>query len=179
MRDIQAKKTDIINTFKFIFIIIAICSLFVWGLRAPVLGRLNIDNRLENKSLTERTNYNQEAWQIIKKHRLFGVGIKNYGLEVYNEINNNKSVYAYQPVHNVFLLVWAEIGVFGLISFIVLLFYCFLILWRRRDFQSISLLMATVVIMLLDHWIWSLGFGILLFWLVTGIIYRNEYFLKE
>ncbi|MFA6551628.1 MAG: O-antigen ligase family protein [Patescibacteria group bacterium] len=168
---VSRSKENVFNILKFIFIIAAIGSLFIWGLRAPILGRLNIDNRLENKSLTERANYNQEAWQIIKKHWLFGVGIKNYGLGVYNEIDNNKSAYAYQPAHNVFLLVWAETGIFGLFCFFAFLLFCFLTLWRRRDFQSMSLLIATVVIMLFDHWIWSLGFGILLFWLVTGIVY--------
>jgi O-antigen ligase len=172
-------KENVFNILKFIFIIVAICGLFVWGLRAPILGRVSIDGRLENKSITERAGYNQEAWQIIKKYWLFGTGIKNYGLAVYNEIDNGKSAYAYQPVHNVFLLVWAEVGIFGLICFFAFLLFCFLTLWQRKTFEIMPVLIAMIVMMFFDHWIWSLAFGGYLFWLVIGIIYRNEYFLKE
>ena len=167
-------KQNLIVLLKFFFIIIAVGSLFFYFFRGPILSRVNVDSRLENKSLAERAAYNHEAWQIIQNHRLFGIGIKNYGLGVYNEIDATQPAYAYQPAHNVFLLVWAEIGIFGLICFLVFLFSGFVILWRRRNLEALALLTALIVIMCFDHWLWSLSFGIYLFWLVIGITHTAK-----
>ena len=149
--------------------------MFFYFFRGPILSRINIDGRLENKSVAERTEYNQEARQIIKRHWLFGAGVKNYGLAVYNEINNDKPVYAYQPAHNAFLLVWAEIGILGLISFIALLVYCFIVSWRMKPGgETAALLVALAVMMCFDHWVWSLAFGGMIMWVVLGVVYADR-----
>lgn len=175
----ERKAGGVIILLKFIFIIITVGGLFFYFFRGPILGRININSRLENKSITERTNYNNEAWQIIKKHWLFGVGIKNYGLAVYNEINNTLPAYAYQPVHNVFLLVWAETGIFGLLVFIGLLVYLFINLLRNASYGQTVILLAMTVMMCFDHWWWSLAFGGYLFWLIIGVAYKEFYHIKD
>jgi len=175
----ERKVGGVIILLKFIFIIITVGGLFFYFFRGPILGRININSRLENKSITERTNYNNEAWQIIKKHWLFGVGIKNYGLAVYNEINNTLPAYAYQPVHNVFLLVWAETGIFGLLVFIGLLVYLFINLLRNASYGQTVILLAMTVMMCFDHWWWSLAFGGYLFWLIIGVAYKEFYHIKD
>ncbi|PIR92413.1 hypothetical protein COU01_01875 [Candidatus Falkowbacteria bacterium CG10_big_fil_rev_8_21_14_0_10_44_15] len=167
-------KQDLKVFSKFVFIIIAVGGLFFYFFREPILSRINIDGRLENKSVAERTEYNQEARQIINKHWLFGAGVKNYGLAVYNEISNHKPAYAYQPAHNAFLLIWAEIGVLGLISFLVFLFSCFFMLWRRKNFEIMAVLAAMVAMMPFDHWWWSLAFGGMIMWVVLGIVYADR-----
>ena len=170
---VSRSKEVLFNISKFIFIIVAIGSLFFYFFRGPILGRLNVNSRLENKSIAERANYNKEARQIIRKHWLFGTGIKNYGLAVYNEIDNSQPAYAYQPVHNVFLLVWAEIGIAGLICFFVFLFFCFLALWRRRSFENLALLISLAVMMCFDHWFWSLAAGGMMMWFVISLSLKD------
>jgi hypothetical protein len=69
------------------------------------------------------------------------------------------------------LLVAAEIGVFGMLLFALFLG---LILWGKMlDFRnhgvSIAILAACFIIAMVDHWFWSLHFGIFFFWLVLGI----------
>jgi len=155
------------NILKFVFVIVVISGCFIWGLHEPLSTRFNLDNRLESKSVSERINYNNDAWKIIKSNLLFGVGIKNYGLAVHDEINSERSVYEYEPVHNVFLLVWAEIGIIGLS--IVILLYCYIVKLLKRDFEMLSLVIAMVVMMTFDHWWWSMGFGVYLFWLIIGL----------
>ena len=171
---VSRSKEVLFNISKFIFVIVAIGSLFFYFFRGPILGRINIDSRLENKSIAERADYNKEARQIIGKHWLFGTGIKNYGLAVYNEIDNQKQAYAYQPVHNVFLLVWAEIEIFGLICFLVFLLYALTLTLSRSSFagegtRESALMVAMTVMMFFDHWFWSLAFGMYLFWFVIGL----------
>jgi O-antigen ligase len=57
-------------------------------------------------SATMRINYWQGAWEIIQEHPWAGVGLGNFNLA--------SSRYA----HNSYLQIWAEMGVFGLLSFI-------------------------------------------------------------
>ncbi|MDP3043631.1 MAG: O-antigen ligase family protein [bacterium] len=222
-----------------------------------VLTRLSQDARLEVKSNVERVESLRSAQQLIKNNWLRGVGIGNYikynaNLQIYANTTNtnyaNKDTYV-QPAHNVFLLVWAEIGIFGLLFFIGLLLACSDCLETlfchsrplRRSFSPLrrvedeaseasasgnpgvnskntkinkklkkrrntfiyflvhtanswipnqvgndrgvvfghsqakfSLLAAITAMFFVDHWWWSLHFGVLLFWLVLGLIFAID-----
>jgi O-antigen ligase len=142
--------------------------------------RISANAPLEVKSNNERIESYKIAKEIIKKNWLFGVGIGNYTLAVRDEtVNDKKSLY-YQPTHNVFLLVWAEIGIFGLLSFLSLLLitgYRLLKNFKNKEnFNSykIALLTALIVISIFDHWLWSLHFGVLFFWLAMGLALREK-----
>jgi O-antigen ligase len=151
-----------------------------------VLTRLSKDTRLEIKSNTERLESYKYAKEIIKEHWLFGVGIGNYTLALKNENKSPNPLYQggkrpsyfYQPVHNTFLLVWAETGIFGLAGFLGLMLcvMCYVLCERKNDEKascailSFSVLFALATMMLVDHWYWSLHFGVLFFWLVLGLV---------
>ena len=181
-----------------------------------VLTRLSQDTRLEIKSNTERMEAVDTALTVIKKHWLFGTGIGNYTLVVHNEINDKLASFAYQPVHNTYLLILAEVGIIGAILFLALLFYLIISNfsvkggsppavpshWRAgaasggqfsprpelgtkaignkdsnsskrmvdREFYSLPIIFSFLVMMTVDHWFWSLHFGVLFFWLVLGLI---------
>jgi len=145
--------------------------------RLAALGETTISTRLETKSLAERADYTRHALQLTKNHPLFGVGAGNYGLAVEREVVKDQLSYYYQPVHNAFLLIFAEIGIFGLICWLLLLtkllFDCFT---KIKTNQEASLAIAglglIVVIMFFDHWLWSLHFGIIFFWLIIGLIVK-------
>jgi len=151
-------------------IVIALgASLAGGALYGQLHTRVMATDRLEVNSLTERARYQRDAWRIINNNWLFGVGIKNYGLALY-EIDSERSVYEYEPVHNVFLLIWAEVGAVGFVCFLVLLFYCFFVAWQKKNFASMSLFAVLVVLIFFDHWLWSLHFGVLLFWGILGVV---------
>jgi len=157
-----------------IILLLALCAVATSALFAqPLSARIFGQGRLETKSITERVASNYDARQIIQNHWLFGTGIKNYGLGVYNEIDAARPAYAYQPAHNVWLLVWAEIGIVGLLLFIVTLLHCYIASWRRRNLEMLALLIALTVMMCFDHWLWSLSFGIYLFWAVIGLAMKE------
>ena len=131
--------------------------------------------RLENKSYVERISSMEEAKEIIKNKWLFGAGMGNYTLELRNNEKKYRPSFYFQPVHNVFLLVWAEIGLFGLLAFLGLL----AALARQavkagKAFCGLPVLSAFIIMMFVDHWLWSLRFGMLFFWLIMGLLVRNE-----
>jgi O-antigen ligase len=133
--------------------------------------RLYANERLEQKSINERTVYLNEAQLIVKENWFVGTGIGNYTLNIKED---EKNPYDYQPVHNVFLLILAEAGFFGFASFLALIFYfAYLGVKNTKNYLVFPLLFALVLIMLFDHWLWSFHFGIFLFWFCFGIMFRT------
>ncbi|MFH1583375.1 MAG: O-antigen ligase family protein [Candidatus Falkowbacteria bacterium] len=148
-----------------------------------ITSRLGSEGRLENKSISERLVSYQESWQMIKNNWVVGVGLGNYTYALNRQTPNQKSFY-YQPTHNVFLLVWSEIGIVGLLFFVGVIIFVFI---RLRSLSRAkrgicvgyalrndsAILIALVVIMTFDHWLFSLHFGVLFFWLVIGLATRS------
>jgi O-antigen ligase len=135
-------------------------------------SRLDTSNRLEIKSISERQEQAVEAEAIIKDNLYFGVGIGNYSLAL-KDYYPNKDIYELQPVHNSFLLLIAEIGLFGLISFLLFFIYLFAIAYSRKQVLYISLWLALLIIMLAEHWLISLHFGWLIMALISGLILQE------
>ncbi|KKW01639.1 MAG: hypothetical protein UY34_C0010G0088 [Parcubacteria group bacterium GW2011_GWA2_48_9] len=89
-----------------------------------------------------------------------------------------------QPVHNTYLLVAAEVSVFGLVFLLLLLFELF----KEGIMRTISLplgsslalgvLLAVLITGLFDHYYWSLHGGIVVFWASIGaalcLLYGGE-----
>jgi len=73
-------------------------------------------------SISRRIDYWQDTLEIIKRHPFAGVGIGNFNLPLTN--------YA----HNSYLQIWAEMGIFGLISFLWIVGSIF-----KSGFQNINI----------------------------------------
>ncbi|MFH1745130.1 MAG: O-antigen ligase family protein [bacterium] len=136
-------------------------------------ARVEVETRLELKSVSDRKEETKIAWNIFRDNKFFGVGLANYGFAVKEKLGDERSYADYQPVHNVYLLVLAETGLIGFMFFIWILSYIF-IKQCRRGYLQISLLVLILIMFMFDHWWWSLHFGIFLFWFVLGVIYRGE-----
>ena len=144
-----------------------------------VMTRLYSGQRLEIKSKSERLESIKNSWPIIKNNWASGVGAGNYTLALERQLPGEQS-YFYQPAHNVVILVFSEIGLFGLLFFILIIIFPFVRLLRRREYAAsrndskLAILVALIVVMSLDHWLWSLHFGMLFFWLAIGLAHRDS-----
>jgi O-antigen ligase len=128
-----------------------------------ITTRFHQDTRLEKMSIEQRVTSYHQAQSIIKSHFLTGVGLNNYTV-VLQKNEPNQSAWYYQPVHDVGLLTWAELGIIGLLLFIMIIISAF----RHRSQYWLALL----VILLLgcfDHYFRSMYFGIMLWWLIIGV----------
>ncbi len=132
--------------------------------------RVDGGTRLETKSIIERESYIVQSEGVIKHNILFGVGTGtgNYTEFLRSLDKIKKDQWSYQPVHNAFLLLWAESGAFAFIAFIVFIL-CLLIKDRREPFAS-AIIFALIILMLFDHWLLSLPFGIIFLFLILGLI---------
>lgn len=194
------RKRDLIKQRKVLEIVLASSILFfiLFNLYNNLfLTRLQLNQRLEIKSTSERIESYKSFYKLIKDSWLSGVGIGNYTLEEYdidnikqltNLINRveKKSSWYYQPVHNTFLLIWSEVGLIGLVLFIGLIInfiifdFSFLICKQNVNYCNndklfnLIMLIVLIIIMLFDHWLWSLHFGVLFFWLIIGLVNKKE-----
>jgi len=130
--------------------------------------RIEAASRLENKSVTERLSYVREAEELWSQNWVTGVGVGNYLLALEQRDTVKKAAWAYQPVHNTFLLLGAESGIFTLLFFISFLFI--LITKNRREVFAPALFATVLVLMLFDHWLLSLPFGIIFLFLILGLL---------
>jgi len=84
----------------------------------PVAMRLASSFNMQEGSNMGRLNIWQDSWQVIKNNFIIGVGLGNYPLAVDFSGNYRSSVTS----HNLYLDIWAETGIFGLLAWLLLLF---------------------------------------------------------
>ncbi|MFA5024563.1 MAG: O-antigen ligase family protein [Patescibacteria group bacterium] len=151
-----------------IFFSLILVTIAIFPYHELLQTRLNASGRLEQKSLVERKQYLWQAKDLIQKNWLFGVGIGNYTTTLERQNVIKKTAWDYQPVHDVFLYLWAESGVFSLIFFLGFLF--FLVRKGRGNIFSAAIFGALIILMLFDHWLFSLPFGVMFLFLILGLI---------
>jgi len=160
---------------KPVLIIIFSLVVFVLVLWPFMVTRITGHARLELISRQERLKQINLTKEIIQNNLFLGTGLGNYTLTVYQKIPNFAS-WIYQPVHNIYLLIWSELGLIGLILWLAVLVYLAINLIKSRHklnpekIVSLSLLIILLTIGFFDHYLWTLNCGILLWWLVLGLV---------
>ncbi len=122
-------------------------------------------NRLELKSVTERVVLERQALQLLNKNWFLGVGIGNYNIAVYKQINKHLNIWDYQPVHNVYLLIFTELGIFGFLLYDFLLLYFIFKLFNSKnisDFILTLIILSIIIINFWDHYFWTSWSGLVI-----------------
>lgn len=132
-------------------------------------------------AVSYRLAYNELGIKLLKSHP-FGVGIGNsVFFAVKNELYQKmgmREVWQWQPIHNIYLLMAAEIGVIGLMSFLVLIAIVLFIknLSAAADgtlnfeLGTSKIMLCTLLLFgLVDHFLWTLEPGRLMLWLAIGL----------
>jgi len=135
--------------------------------------RMNVGSRLESRSNSERVLQISEAIQMSKKELLFGVGGGNYTDYLARQDYYRGKSWEYQPVHNVFLLVLNEIGLFGMLVFSSIFFFYLYRLMKAKIYFDFIFLILIMITFMFDHWFWSLHFGILFLFLIFALLERR------
>jgi hypothetical protein len=100
---------------KLFFGILLFIPVVVWLLQffTPTLLSIRGTSPLEMQSISERVTQVADWWQVMDLHGFSGVGLYNYPTALTEIHQAQQPAWAYQPVHNVFMLVLAELGVWG------------------------------------------------------------------
>lgn len=119
-------------------------------------------------SISERITLSQAALEITLKNPIFGIGSHNFTKELANlDLISHAQIRLIQPVHNVFLLILSENGIIGLLLFVAILLTVFK---YANSKYKLTLFIALLIFASLDHFLWTLHQGQLLFWLTLAYI---------
>jgi len=157
---------------KYAVIFAAVLMVFNWWWPGAYSSRLSMSSRLEQKSASERVDtLDQLGWENYRVG-FFGQGLGMNTLTTFYK-KSNIHTYDVQPIHDIFLLMFAEVGVIGV-------FLLFNVVRRiiksanQVDIMSTSLILGLVVIGLFDHYLWTSWTGWLLMSLALFNLYRSR-----
>jgi len=148
------------------FFSVLMVMIVAWPYRDLCRVRVDATGRLERQSLTERVGDLSAAPALWSQNWLAGVGVGNYTVALAQRDADKQAAWYYQPVPDVFLFLGAESGIFALLFFVV--FLILLITKNRREIFAPALFSALLVLMLFDHWLLSLPFGLIFLFLMLG-----------
>lgn len=125
-------------------------------------------------TIAERVLLAQVALDISSKNLFFGVGSNNFILKLSSfNLTSLSQTRLLQPVHNVFLLILAENGLFGLLLFSLLLF---VVSKNIKSKKSAAIFIGMLVYASIDHFFWTLQQGQIIFFLLFSYIlgFKNK-----
>jgi O-antigen ligase len=144
--------------------------LALYPLRDLVFTRIsNAPVQTEQLSTFGRSWLNEQAMNMLREQPLIGVGVGSFILELADYAVQGAII---EPVHNIVLLIGAELGVLGLII-VASLFVA--IAWKITKVQRPQAILASAtltglgVISFFDHYLWTIAPGRLMFGLVLGL----------
>jgi O-antigen ligase len=154
--------------------------LVVFSLDRVILARI-IDFSLN--AWDERLIFSGVAREIIFENPLLGIGSGNFVLSMPTFVGVTLSPWVFQPAHNFFLMVLSEIGVFGLMFWIVLFFtsvkMMFASVHRLATSQKfpgkayLGLFVGLLVVLMMDHYFYTMWAGQVMLAIVFGMVYLD------
>jgi O-antigen ligase len=123
----------------------------------------------ETMSMAGRSWITQQALSVIREHPLTGLGIGSFVINLANTAAKGAPI---EPVHNIFLLAFAELGVVGLILFVVLFASVARSIIRSTSPRAIlagALLAGLGTVSLFDHYLLTIAPGRTMLGLALGL----------
>lgn len=132
---------------------------------------------ISDPATLERKQYNQIALKIIKDKPIFGIGAGESVLHMEQYSEKRLETWKKQPIHNYFLLSAAELGIPGALILI------WIFLWHLKSLilnlksklspwhlALSAILISFLILMLFDHYFYTLQQTQMLLWVVLGFI---------
>jgi len=165
------KKPKLFKLMFFTGVIIVLFTVLYWP---AVISRVTISG--DEDAVQLRNFYNRETLKIVS---WTGTGIGDF----VNELSSRMPMlpdYLYQPVHNIYLLIYSETGVLGILAFILFLIFLvrdFIVrtkMERSHHYSLLLLFSSFLFVSLFDHFLWTLQQGKFIFWLVLAALAVDE-----
>lgn len=144
---------------------------FYWQ---EILSRLTIHS--QDDAIQMRIFYNKES---LGSFTWFGVGMGNF-VNWLMERDLKLLRHFYQPVHNIYLLIYSETGILGALTFIMFLIFLVGDYIKRTQLKTLkqySLLLvfsSFLILGLFDHFLWTLQQGRFVFWGVIALLGNQD-----
>lgn len=122
-----------------------------------------------NEAVSDRIILAKVAVEMIKVHLLIGVGLNNFLIELPYFEKQIAAPFLIQPVHNIFLLIFAEAGAIGLGFFVWFLAKTYKRVILSRKIIFIFLLLELLILGSFDHYFLTLQQGQMMMALIFGL----------
>ncbi len=160
------------NTIRQLIFYSLLCASFLFLFYPLITARLNINNRLEYRSINERRAQWSEAIPLLKNNWLWGVGPGAYTAALARQYPD-RPAWQYQPIHNIYVLVLLEWGSIGFVGILLLWIVIIKNILTKNPLAG-GLVATLLVAGLFDHWLGSLYAGTLVWFLVFGVFFSSE-----
>jgi O-antigen ligase len=151
-------------------ILVLIIFLYFIFQNSFLLQRFSL-TKISDESLVQRKELISQSFLMIEKNPVFGVGINNF----FNNLNFSNvqlKTSLVQPVHNIFLLVFSETGLIGLIFFVYLSYKTTIVIIHRsskRERKYLLLLVSSIIFLgFFDHYFLTIQQGQILLSIILG-----------
>jgi len=152
--------------------VVSVCVVIVCTVLAvlPLFKKFSGVGILENPSFYRRSDLLDASFKMARDYPLFGVGLNNFTVFVDDYMLKSRDIRFTQPVHNIFLLIFAEAGIFSLTLFLLFLNEVLKKLLNSSYFHVLLISFLQIVILgSLDHYLFTIHQTQILFWLVLGM----------
>lgn len=162
------------------FVALALAFL-VFGISLRQFWASRVVPSASERAVSERLFYLRSAFSMIRQHPVIGVGFGNFADALPEYVRPRPvavpsaafPLWLLQPVHNIYLLVAAEAGIFAAALFILFLGSILIRAIRNQDRASlpfVAAFAAMLAIGVFDHFFLTIQQGALLFWFLAGIV---------
>lgn len=155
-------------------------TVVLFGLDQVILSRIS-DFSLG--ALDQRLIFSEIARDMISDNFLFGVGGGNFVMSMSEYYSGVLSPWLFQPVHNFFMMAWAELGLLGVFLWLGI---CGIMIKQvnysmRRIIKSErfywkvywALLFSMLILSMLDHYFYTTWSGQVVVFLMIGVIWMD------
>ena len=182
--------------FKELFIVILLLIILIISNLSLVQARFgdnllnNSGKLLDNSAISDRNFYNNVSRETICENFVLGSGLGTYIFQIdgyleKNNIEQELQPWQYQPAHNIYFLIASEIGIVGLLFFLLFITYVIsdsirnvsretFLGARKLNYFLFAIFISFLFIGLFDHYFWTLQQGRLIFWLILGMMLINS-----
>jgi len=176
---VKSREKKILRLIKIFYkknlFLIAFYLLFLFSLVFPlILAKTGV---VGQTSVLERASLIQGAMKSISSYPLFGLGLNNSIIQQWLFLPTISELYVFQPVHNIFLLIWSELGLVGFLIFVTFLSIA-LIKSQKQTMVTIAIV-SLMVLGFFDHYLFTLQQGQLLFTLLVSLGMYKRYNEKQ
>lgn len=159
----KGKLNQIITNKNLTIFIIALFIIIMFSLSQFSQRVFSID--LQDESISMRSKLIEQSIKMININPVFGVGVNNFFNNLDKEFNSPSEI---QPVHNIFLLIFAETGIIGFMFLIAL----FII--AVKNIQGFITVLVILVLGTFDHYLFTQQQGQLLFTIIVSLLIAGK-----
>jgi O-antigen ligase len=160
-----------------VFIVVLIALILLIAFTPEKFRFLNLS--LSDEAISQRQVLITPTLQMVKENPVLGVGLNNYLINLPNYERAGKTFYL-QPVHNIYLLVFAQTGIIGIIFFLWFLEKTINFVIKSKNQKQHFLLKVSLMIIVFtlgffDHYFLTLQQGQMLLALFFGFLWTKNY----